>query len=892
VRHPGDDELLAFASGAASAEARRAIDAHLDGCPDCLAVVAVLVHASPRAHAGADLASPQVLADGGPRYVLGRELARGGMGRIVAAHDRLLDRPVALKLLRARDPALAPRFLRERLITARLQHPAIVPIYDAGTLDGGEPFFAMRMVNGQTLDRAATEAATLEDRLRLMPAVIGVVDAVAYAHGEGVIHRDLKPQNVLVGSFGEVVVLDWGIARVDRGVSAVDSDQLPLAPAPRPGSDTEMTRAGEVLGTLAYMAPEQADGDPVDARADVYGLGAILFQVITGEPPRAAIAQEPVADHLARFPALPPELAAIVQRAMAPTPADRYASARELAEDLKRWQAGRMVKAHEYTPRQLVRRWFRKHRTKLAVAAAAGAVAIVFGTVGVWRIVVERSVAEAAQARAEAQRAAAEDLNAFVLGDLRERLDRVGRLDALQGVAGAVLDYEARTPTPDGADGWLQRSAAASLAGEVAYAAAEFRAAETAYERALAAADQAARFAPGTAADAARCEAQIGLGEVHLARGEVDRARATFASCAALSAGSTRPELRELQVTAGLNLGGIALSDGDLAGARRIFDEVLPVAEERVRAAGPADEANHELIFLRIERMHLFLAVGSAPEVATEAAAALRVAEAHHAARPDDVSAHSDLASAREAVGIGAYAAGDPVAAEAAFRAALADSRAIAAREPTHAERQRDVGIVLDRLALLKGEAGDLPAALELQDESVAIAERLVALEPANTTWQRDLALSLLAAGGFLTLSGRVDEARPRLHRAIELFEQLLDRVEEPAQIEQSLGVALGNLGALETHAGDRRAATAALERSIELLTAELARAGTPKARVDLATALSYLAEVEPIGRGRVRAAEARAIMEPLRSTMAGNPDHAELIAKLDALATRLARAR
>src|SRR6185295_17385699 len=157
--------------------------------------------------------------------------------------------PVALKMLRVRDASLARRFLRERLITARLQHPAIVPIYDAGTLEGGEPFFAMRMVRGKPLDRAVAEVTTIEERLRLLPAVIGVVDAVAYAHGEGVIHRDLKPQNVLVGSFGEAVVLDWGIARVR------DAEEPELRTSD-PVLTEGMTVAGEVLGTPAYMAPE------------------------------------------------------------------------------------------------------------------------------------------------------------------------------------------------------------------------------------------------------------------------------------------------------------------------------------------------------------------------------------------------------------------------------------------------------------------------------------------------------------------------------------------------------------------------------------------------------------------------------------------------------------
>src|SRR5688572_16288182 len=184
-------------------------EAHLDGCADCLSLVA-------------EAAKTAIGGQGDrERYELGEEIARGGMGTVYAAHDRTLDRKVAVKVMRAGrsdlpgspslSTGLARRFTREVMLTARLQHPAIVPVYDAGTFDEGSPFYAMRMVAGQTLDRAAD--GELAQRLGLLPSVLAVAEAIAYAHSEGVVHRDLKPQNVLVGRFGETVLLDWGLAK-------------------------------------------------------------------------------------------------------------------------------------------------------------------------------------------------------------------------------------------------------------------------------------------------------------------------------------------------------------------------------------------------------------------------------------------------------------------------------------------------------------------------------------------------------------------------------------------------------------------------------------------------------------------------------------------------------
>jgi tetratricopeptide (TPR) repeat protein len=308
------------------------------------------------------------------RYALISEIARGGGGRIAVAIDRKLGRRVALKQpLGAGGDA---RLEREALVLARLEHPSIVPIHDAGRSDEGTPYYVMKMLGGDTLAARIAGSTGFEARLALLSVVTSVADAMAYAHSQGIIHRDLKPGNVLVGEFGEVVVIDWGLAKPVAGERDAVTGPLAL-----PG----VTGHGAVVGTPAYMALEQALGEVQDERADVYAIGAMLYHVLSGELPYGRVSSEAT---LARLIEGPPraieeverrvsrELAAIVTRAMAPRPADRYRSARELADDLHRYQTGRLVAAHRYRPWTRAWRWARRHQPVLAGAALAAALAV------------------------------------------------------------------------------------------------------------------------------------------------------------------------------------------------------------------------------------------------------------------------------------------------------------------------------------------------------------------------------------------------------------------------------------------------------------------------------------------------------------------------------------
>lgn len=337
------------------------------------------------------------VAASGVRYAPGAEVGRGALGRVIAAVDRRLGRTVAIKQLLRSDAAGRRRFVREAVLTARLQHPGIIPVYDARLSRDGEPFYAMRLVDGQTLQDAIEARPTVDERLALLPALVTAADAVGYAHAQGVVHRDLKPTNILLGPYGETVVIDWGLARVMS---------RPDAPSGTGGTsdDATLTGAGAILGTPAWMSPEQARGEPVDARADVYALGAVLYTLLAGRAPFSGgtgaeviqeVATTPPVDLGQLAPAVPADLLAVVRKAMRTAPDARYPTASELSADLRRFQTGQLVAAHRYTRGDRLRRWVGRNQALVRLALVAAIALLVLGSWSVARIVRAERVARA-----------------------------------------------------------------------------------------------------------------------------------------------------------------------------------------------------------------------------------------------------------------------------------------------------------------------------------------------------------------------------------------------------------------------------------------------------------------------------------------------------------------
>ena len=349
------------------------------------------------------------------RYVIMRHHASGGLGEVFLARDGELNRDVALKGIQPRyadDDDLRARFILEAEITGGLEHPNIVPVHGLGKDDNGRPFYVMRFIRGESLmdavrrfhseeaDGKQAGQRTLLLR-RLLSCFVDVCNATAFAHSRGVIHRDLKPENVMLGPYGETLLLDWGLAKLverDPNATAVRQQGEDVVPGPSTlhpaaAGSPAPTRVGSVVGTLAYMSPEQAAGlvDQLGPASDIYGLGAILYTILAGSAPFAGS----LSDHtrqqiiIGQFrpprqvnPQVPPALDAVCRKAMAVDPNRRYGTARELADEIEAWLADEPVRAWREPWRVRAGRWMRRHQTITGAGLAAVFVATISLTVG------------------------------------------------------------------------------------------------------------------------------------------------------------------------------------------------------------------------------------------------------------------------------------------------------------------------------------------------------------------------------------------------------------------------------------------------------------------------------------------------------------------------------
>lgn len=362
------------------------------------------------------------------RYTLSRVHAQGGLGKVWIARDTDLNREVALKEIRpdrADNPDAWRRFLKEAQVTGQLEHPGIVPVYELARRDqDDQPFYTMRLVRGRNLREVIADlharhaehgVGRLDLQRTLLEPFLKLCEAVGYAHSRGVLHRDLKPENVVLGAHGEVVLLDWGLAKM---VGQPDPDDEPRGPAVLVTPDAQTSRTVSAVGTPAYMAPEQVEArsDRLDARTDIYGLGGILYEMLTGQPPARGDSLDEVFRRILRgeippprsiVAAVPRPLEAICLKALAREPDDRYPTAAALADDVRRWIADEPVSVFRDPPLVRLLRWARRHRTLVASSAALLGTALVGLSVGIVLVNQERGRTDAQRLRAEASSARA-----------------------------------------------------------------------------------------------------------------------------------------------------------------------------------------------------------------------------------------------------------------------------------------------------------------------------------------------------------------------------------------------------------------------------------------------------------------------------------------------------
>lgn len=827
-------------------------------------------------------------------YEVGDEIAHGGMGVIRRARDRRTGRDVAIKQIldgrlqsqsqRGRAASLL-RFEREARLTAGLQHPSIVPVYEIGLLEG-MPFFAMKVVADTPLAALLSSKTTLAERLAVLPHVVDVADALAYAHSRGVIHRDLKPSNILVGEFGETVVIDWGLAKqlhasediaLPEGLDAADGlvapntrsvadatlsvglDEVPMHIVQADGG--ALTVAGQAMGTAAYMPPEQATGLPVDERADVYAIGAILYELLAGRPayvPRAG-SSDPVADVLERVrlqvrppplssmnPAPPRDLIAIVDKAMAVEPSHRYPSARELAADLTQFQAGQLVGAHEYSMGDLLRRWIRKHRAPVAVAGVAIAALTVIAIIGIQRIRIERadaqeqqrlaeanhSAAEAQKRSAEASRADAEGLMSFMLEDLHGELRTIGRTDLLGKVASKADAYYAREQGSAGEGG--SRAKALSNIGDVLLAQGDLTRATEQFRAALALRQQLADEDPD----------------------DTDRARA-------LAAGHQ-------------SLGRVLQRQGELTNAATALDAAV-AARRRAAASLPKDVDTALDLADALDALGTTRSLqGNLDEATKRFQEAQRLRGAAAAERGDYARVQADLArSSDNLAGVG-WAMGESARARELYASVKVQRAKLVTDYPENADFASDLLDTHLRLAFLhKTGASPGPRATRLErsaaakelasarselNQALELARRMASRDQMNATWQAALATVHDGIGDIAMLAGGTKAsaaAASSYEKAQAIRRVLTARNPDNTEFRYAAAVSRVKMARLHLAAKDAGKAVDELNRALAMIDA-LARANPDNSMWALASAQA----VEQLGRTHLAATNLESAQE------------------------------
>lgn len=398
----------------------------------------------------------------GGRFEIRRPLDRGGLGIVSVAFDKELSREVALKEIRtdcADDDRFRQKFLLEAEVTGGLEHPSIVPVYGLGSYADGRPYYAMRLIKGDNLKghikqfhqnvERGSESFDGAGLRKLLRRFLDVCEAIDYAHARGVLHRDLKPGNVMLGKYGETLVVDWGLAKVrvskkDASEEAIAEVTIPLnseAPLIPSGSAQDETRQGSIIGTAAYAPPEQLTGDirNTDVRADVYGLGAVLYELLTGRAPGVGNTLEEVMKNVVRgnVPSprsiqarIPRPLEAICLKAIATNPLHRYSKASLLRDETERWLDDLPVSAYPEPMLQRTKRWIKSHQLVMSVSGAILVMTTIgFGTI----LILNRQYTQQLQAKDLALRVTAKALEA-------KGLEMAEKESELKEVASKLMD--------------------------------------------------------------------------------------------------------------------------------------------------------------------------------------------------------------------------------------------------------------------------------------------------------------------------------------------------------------------------------------------------------------------------------------------------------------------
>jgi serine/threonine-protein kinase len=761
-----------------------------------------------------DQAVRALRADAGyNRYRPLRLHARGGLGEVHLAEDAELGRQVALKRIQgqyAHDPESRRRFLVEAEVTARLEHPGVVPVHGLVEEDG-QPSYAMRFIEGPTLAEAIREFHQA-DHLRtrgagerslalreLLGHFVAVCNTVAYAHSRGVVHRDLKPANILLGRYGETLVVDWGLAKVLGPGESQRDDTEPSRGQPAPPGSEGATQPGEVKGTPEFMSPEQAGGkaDQVGPPADIFALGAVLYAILTGHPPyqgdlyqvmvRAARAEFPPPRQVK--PGVPPALEVICLKAMAARPADRYGGALELKAEVERWLADEPVSAYRERFAARAGRWARSHRP--LVTGLAAAVVVALAALAVATLLLSRANRREHAARELAERREAEALDNF-------RLARQ-----------AVDDYSLKVSE----DRRLKENLPL-LRKELLQSAVPF------YERLVARGGD----GPEIRAELARaCQKLADL--VHAIDGPkkaLPRSEQMVALWEELAAAfPARAAYRAELARARLLLGRLLLETGGAAAAEKRFRAGVRL-QRRLAAADPDDAERQADLAAGLNALGNFCTGTNHPAEAErcyrEAGRLLRRLVERHP-RTDRYRAR--LAQNYRNLGVLYGGARERTKEqEQAYRECLTLCRALVARHSGDETYQEELASVLGNLGIVYGNTRRFREGERAYQDALAIKRAVAEKHPELASYQQSLVNTLDDLGTLYNKSGRLEEAEKTHRQALPLLERLADRFPGVLDYAVNLGGAQGNLGTVLRKRDRDAGALAWYDRSIRKLEA------------------------------------------------------------------------